>query len=78
MGRRHPGRSEEWVAWLDENKVHRSKIFTGIKGWLMGCEDPDGKIVRIYAEDESHEWTDHPDADEFWLGTVQANPTQEK
>jgi hypothetical protein len=31
----------------------------------MGCEDPDGRIVRLYVEDETHEWTDHPDVDEY-------------
>lgn len=65
---------EEWGAWLDANGVKRSRILTGIKGWLMGCEDPDGRIVRLYVTDEEHEWTDHPDRDEFWLGTVQADP----
>jgi len=22
----------------------------------MGCEDPDGRIVRLYVEDDKHEW----------------------
>lgn len=65
---------EEWAAWFDLHGVVHSKIFTGIKGWVMGCEDPDGRIVRIYVEDEEHEWTDHPDRDEKWLGTVVADP----
>ncbi|KAF4944283.1 hypothetical protein FSARC_14716 [Fusarium sarcochroum] len=67
----------EWESWLDKHGVHRSKVFVGIKGWVMGCEDPDGRIVRLYVEDEDHEWTDHPDKDDFWLGTIEANPTQE-
>jgi catechol 2,3-dioxygenase-like lactoylglutathione lyase family enzyme len=65
---------EEWERWLDSKGVRRSRIFTGIKGWVMACEDPDGKIVRLYVEDEEHEWTDHPDQDEFWLGNIQADP----
>ena len=65
---------EEWGAWLDANGVKRSKILLGIKGWVMGCEDPDGRIVRLYVEDEAHEWTDHPDQDEYWLGTVEGDP----
>lgn len=65
---------DEWAAWFDANGVKRSKIFTGIKGWVMGAEDPDGRIVRIYVEDEEHEWTDHPDRDAFWLGNVNADP----
>ncbi|KIL86460.1 hypothetical protein FAVG1_10289 [Fusarium avenaceum] len=68
---------EEWGAWLDGHGVSRSKILTGIKGWVMACEDPDGRIVRLYVEDEEHEWTDHPDQNEYWLGSVEANPTQE-
>ncbi|KAL3595615.1 hypothetical protein FPOAC2_09963 [Fusarium poae] len=68
---------EEWGVWLDAHGVSRSKILVGIKGWVMACEDPDGRIVRLYVEDEEHEWTDHPDQDEYWLGTVEANPTQE-
>lgn len=65
---------EEWATWLDANNVKRSKIFVGIKGWVMACEDPDGKIVRLYVEDEEHEWTDHPDKDEYWLGSIQGDP----
>ncbi|KAF4956888.1 hypothetical protein FGADI_3491 [Fusarium gaditjirri] len=72
------GDLEEWRAWLDAHKVKRSKIFMGIKGWVMACEDPDGRIVRLYVEDEEHEWTDYPDQDEYWLGTIEANPTQEQ
>ncbi|KAI9658257.1 MAG: hypothetical protein M1821_002390, partial [Bathelium mastoideum] len=58
---------DEWASWLDAHNVRRSRIFTAIKGWVLACEDPDGKIVRIYC-DEEHEWTDHPDQDEYWLG----------
>jgi hypothetical protein len=61
----------DWGRWFDSKGVKRSKVFMGIKGWVIGCEDPDGKIVRLYC-DEEHEWTDHPDRDEYWLGTVTA------
>jgi len=27
----------------------RSRVLTGIKGWVLVCEDPDKKIVRISA-----------------------------
>lgn len=67
---------EEWGKWLDECGVKRSHVLMGIKGWLMGCEDPDGRIVRLYVEDEEHEWTDHPDRDEYWLGTIEADPNE--
>ncbi|KAM0812028.1 putative Glyoxalase/fosfomycin resistance/dioxygenase domain-containing protein [Seiridium cardinale] len=68
---------EEWAAWLDGHSVQRNMGLTGIKGWVMACEHPDGRIVRLYVEDEEHEWTDHPDKDEYWLETVEPNPTQE-
>jgi catechol 2,3-dioxygenase-like lactoylglutathione lyase family enzyme len=57
-----------WAAWLDGLGVRRSPVFMGVKGWVLACEDVDGKIVRIYCNEE-HEWTDHPDVDEYWLGT---------
>ncbi|KAM0545035.1 hypothetical protein ACHAPJ_011545 [Fusarium lateritium] len=31
---------EEWGTWFDKHEVHRSKVLIGIKGWVMGCEDP--------------------------------------
>jgi hypothetical protein len=40
--------------------------------------DPDGRVVRLYVDDEEHEWTDYPDKDEFWLGSVKPNPTSEE
>ncbi|KAL6826708.1 hypothetical protein J3E69DRAFT_244493 [Trichoderma sp. SZMC 28015] len=66
---------DEWAAWLDSMNVKRSPIFMGIKAWVLACEDPDGKIVRLYVEDEEHEWTDKPDQDEYWLGNIQADPS---
>ena len=65
---------QRWAAWLDANDVKHSRIFTGIKGWVLGCEDPDGRIMRLYVENEEHEWTDHPDQDDYWLGGVEADP----
>ncbi|KAF7973458.1 hypothetical protein HWV62_15044 [Athelia sp. TMB] len=58
---------EDWARWLGARGVTHSRVFTGIKGWVLGAEDPDGKIVRIYCNEE-HEWTDHPDQDAYWLG----------
>jgi hypothetical protein len=40
----------------------------------MGYEDLDGRIVSLYVEDEGHDWTDHPYQDEFWSGSIQADP----
>lgn len=65
---------ELWTQGLDKHQVRRSNVFTGIKGWVMGCEDPDGRVVRLYVSEEVHEWTDHPDQDEYWLGSIEADP----
>jgi hypothetical protein len=65
---------EEWGEWLDKENVKRSPVLMGIKSWVMACKDPDGRIVRLFVEDEEHEWTDHPDRDEYWLGSVQGDP----
>ncbi|KIM93902.1 hypothetical protein OIDMADRAFT_46013 [Oidiodendron maius Zn] len=59
---------ERWGEWFDANGVKHSRIFTGVSAWVMACEDPDGKIVRLYVSEEEHEWTDHVDKDERWLG----------
>ena len=57
---------EEWKQWFEKNEVECSRVFTGIKGWVLCALDPDGKIVRLYC-DEEHEWTTEFDTDEFWL-----------
>lgn len=57
---------EEWGAWFDEKGVSHSKVLTGMKGWVMAAEDPDGKIVRLYTTEE-HEWTTGVDRDAYWL-----------
>lgn len=67
---------EKWGEWLDAHEVRRSRIFIGVKGWVMGCEDPDGRIVRLYVDDEEHGLTDHPDEDEYWLGRIEADPNE--
>ena len=65
---------EAWEAWFAHHGVEHSKIFVGIKGWVSGCKDPDGRVVRLYVDNEIHEWTDQPDQDEYWLGSVRAQP----
>lgn len=52
--------------WFEANGVKCSRVFTGLKGWVFGALDPDGKIVRVYCEEE-HQWTTDVDRDEFWL-----------
>lgn len=52
--------------WFEANGVECSRVFTGLKGWVIGALDPDGKIVRVYCEEE-HQWTTNFDKDDFWL-----------
>lgn len=62
-----PADLESWAQWLDTKGVKRSRVFTGVQGWLLACEDPDGRHIRLYTVEE-HEWTVHPDKDDYWLG----------
>jgi catechol 2,3-dioxygenase-like lactoylglutathione lyase family enzyme len=57
---------EEWKAWFELNGVKCSRVFVGLKGWVVCALDPDGKMVRIYC-DEAHEMTTDFDHDDFWL-----------
>ncbi|KAI8944578.1 Glyoxalase/Bleomycin resistance protein/Dihydroxybiphenyl dioxygenase [Xylaria longipes] len=58
----------DWMAYLESQGVHHSRIFLGVQGWLICFEDPDLKIVRIYTTEETHEWS-QPDKDDYWLKT---------
>lgn len=58
---------ETWRSWFKHNGVKCSKVFVGLKGWVLCALDPDGKTVRLYCN-EKHEWTTDFDHDEFWLG----------
>jgi catechol 2,3-dioxygenase-like lactoylglutathione lyase family enzyme len=51
---------EAWGAFFDARDIKHSRVLRGVKGWVMGVEDPDGKIIRLYTEEE-HEWTNSPD-----------------
>lgn len=57
---------EDWQEWFTEKDVKHSRIFTGMKGWVLAAEDPDGRIVRLHTSEE-HEWTRHTDHDAHWL-----------
>lgn len=57
-----------WAAWVASKGVKHSRVFRGVKGWLVCFEDPDGKIVRVYTTLEEHAWCE-PDKDDYWLKT---------
>ncbi|KAI0811667.1 Glyoxalase/Bleomycin resistance protein/Dihydroxybiphenyl dioxygenase [Xylaria sp. FL0064] len=59
---------KEWAAWLSSQGVNHSRILTGVKGWVLCFEDPDGKFIRLYTTEEEHEWCE-PDKDDYWLKT---------
>lgn len=65
---------ERWASWCDAKGIKRSRVLMGVKSWVLGLQDPDGRIVRLFVEDEEHAWTDHPDEDSEWLGLVVADP----
>ncbi len=58
---------EEWAAFLDSKGVKHSRVLKGAQGWVLVAEDPDGKFVKLYT-DEEHEWTSDFDQGECWLG----------
>lgn len=51
--------------WFEVKGEGCSKVFTVLKGWVVGVLDPDGKVVKVYCE-EQHEWTTEFDKDDFW------------
>lgn len=57
---------ELWRKWFEQNGVECSRVFTGLKAWVLAALDPDGKFVRLCC-DEEHEWTTDFDHDDFWL-----------
>ncbi|KAK6856765.1 Glyoxalase/Bleomycin resistance protein/Dihydroxybiphenyl dioxygenase [Apiospora arundinis] len=60
---------DDWARWLDLKGVEHSRVLRGVKGWVLCARDPDGKIVRLYTEEE-HEWG-LPEEDEIWLGSLE-------
>ncbi|KAK7946726.1 uncharacterized protein PG986_011047 [Apiospora aurea] len=63
-----PADLEAWPRWLDVKEVEHSRVLRGVKGWVLCARDPDGKIVRLYTEEE-REWA-LPEEDELWLGSL--------
>ena len=57
---------EDCKAWYESKGIMCSRVFTGLKAWVLCALDPDGKIARTYCEEE-HEWTTDFDHDDFWL-----------
>ncbi len=44
---------ESWVAHFERQGVHHSPILTGMIGWLIAIQDPDGRRIRFYTR-ETH------------------------
>ncbi|KAK4901748.1 hypothetical protein LTR27_001520 [Elasticomyces elasticus] len=60
---------EVWTAWLTRWGTLHSQVLTGLRGWLLVFEDPDGRRLRLYTK-EGHDGTDTPSRDEFWMGEL--------
>ncbi|MFT4068180.1 VOC family protein [Paraburkholderia sp.] len=57
-----------WEAHLTALGVHHSGILTGVIGWLLVAEDPDGRHLRFYTL-ETHPFTVDFSTDAYWLGS---------
>jgi catechol-2,3-dioxygenase len=57
---------EAWRAWFEDRGVKHSRILKGVLGWVLGVEDPDGRIVKLYTTEEAHEWTADVDDGEIY------------
>ena len=44
---------ENWRLWFERCQVRCSHIDAVIRGWVLCCEDPDGRIVKLYSEAEA-------------------------
>ncbi|KAF2102767.1 Glyoxalase/Bleomycin resistance protein/Dihydroxybiphenyl dioxygenase [Rhizodiscina lignyota] len=58
---------ESWEKWLTAKDVKHSRVLTGVIGWVLVFEDPDGRFLRLYTL-EAHPKTALFDKDEYWLG----------
>ncbi|KAK5729466.1 hypothetical protein LTR17_011886 [Elasticomyces elasticus] len=60
---------EVWTAWLTRWGTLHSQVLTGLRGWLLVFEDPDGRRLRLYTK-EGHDGTETPSRDEFWMALI--------
>lgn len=56
----------EWIAHFEGSGVPHSPVLTAMVGWLVVCEDPDGRRVRFYTR-ETHGPEAPPSQDSRWL-----------
>ncbi|MGF6539443.1 VOC family protein [Paraburkholderia youngii] len=56
-----------WHDHLEANGIRHSPVFTGVLGWLLAAEDPDGRHLRFYTL-ETHPVTSDFSSDPYWLG----------
>jgi catechol 2,3-dioxygenase-like lactoylglutathione lyase family enzyme len=60
---------DDLLAWHDHFEargVRHSPVFTGVLGWLLAAEDPDGRHLRFYTL-ETHPLTQDFSSDPYWL-----------
>jgi catechol 2,3-dioxygenase-like lactoylglutathione lyase family enzyme len=56
-----------WASHLDRRGIEHSPTLTGLLGWLLVFDDPDGRRLRFYTR-EVHGPELAPSRDERWLG----------
>jgi catechol 2,3-dioxygenase-like lactoylglutathione lyase family enzyme len=56
-----------WHDYFEASGVRHSPVFTGVTGWLLAAEDPDGRHLRFYTL-ETHPITTEFSSDKYWLG----------
>jgi catechol 2,3-dioxygenase-like lactoylglutathione lyase family enzyme len=55
-----------WAIHLDARGIEHSPILTGLLGWLLAFDDPDGRRLHLYTI-ETHGPELKPSFDERWL-----------
>jgi len=60
---------DEWKAKFEKEGINHSKVFTGLKGWVLCANDPDGKLVRLYTKEE-HEWSTNFDKGKTFISAI--------
>ncbi|HEX8805741.1 MAG TPA: VOC family protein [Candidatus Aquilonibacter sp.] len=55
-----------WHDHLEAKGIRHSPVFTGVLGWVLAAEDPDGTHLRFYTL-ETHPITQDFSRDAYWL-----------
>jgi catechol 2,3-dioxygenase-like lactoylglutathione lyase family enzyme len=56
---------DKWHDYFEDQGIKHSPVFIGHLGWLLACEDPAGRQIRLYSLD-THPWVDDIPTDDYW------------